>query len=296
MRRPCWHRCRKPQAFGDHHRSTPTPSSAATVRQGGGHGVRRRGRQSAGPDGQAGGPRREPARTSDGQLPSRCNDVTGNRRQNEIPASIKRWSGQYPLTGADSAMTLLRCSGWEICADDESAVGLCPLRRWCPTPPTIRSTAAGAPAELNATLLRAGSSPDLCRLGTFGHWQQHSARRNWSSDHRPHTGHRPHRTQLVRRKAPSVPPGSECPSCSTVCGRQQVDCILFPPASAQRVIPMIRGWVRSAMVLHRSVIAGVDAQPAPTTISGPSISRLAVPARLPGVCRELRHGGSGTCR
>ena len=51
-------------------------------------------------------------RTTDGQLVARCNDTTGPVGQNEIPGLIDAWTKQYPTTGADAALTLMRCNGW----------------------------------------------------------------------------------------------------------------------------------------------------------------------------------------
>lgn len=51
-------------------------------------------------------------RTTDGALVSRCNDVTGPVGQNEIPGLVDAWTKQNPLTGADSALSLVRCNGW----------------------------------------------------------------------------------------------------------------------------------------------------------------------------------------
>lgn len=51
-------------------------------------------------------------RLSDGALVSRCTDVTGPVGQNEIPGLYEAWSRQSPLTGANSALSLVRCNGW----------------------------------------------------------------------------------------------------------------------------------------------------------------------------------------
>ncbi|WP_238419252.1 alpha/beta hydrolase [Gordonia sp. 'Campus'] len=51
-------------------------------------------------------------RLSDGALVSRCNDVTGPVGQNEVPGLVDAWSKQNPLTGANSALSLVRCNGW----------------------------------------------------------------------------------------------------------------------------------------------------------------------------------------
>ncbi|GGF41093.1 alpha/beta hydrolase [Williamsia phyllosphaerae] len=51
-------------------------------------------------------------RGSDGQLLSRCNDTSQPVGQNEIGDLVTSWTQQYPLTGADTALSLLRCNGW----------------------------------------------------------------------------------------------------------------------------------------------------------------------------------------
>ncbi|WP_197718320.1 alpha/beta hydrolase [Gordonia insulae] len=56
--------------------------------------------------------RADALRTTDGQLVGRCNDVSGPVGQNEIPGLIDSWTKQNPLTGANSALSLLRCNGW----------------------------------------------------------------------------------------------------------------------------------------------------------------------------------------
>jgi pimeloyl-ACP methyl ester carboxylesterase len=51
-------------------------------------------------------------RGGDGQLLSRCNDTTEPVGRNQIDGLIKDWGTQYPLTGADTALALLRCNGF----------------------------------------------------------------------------------------------------------------------------------------------------------------------------------------
>ncbi len=51
-------------------------------------------------------------RGADGQLVSRCNDTSQPVGQNEIGNLVTSWTQQYPLTGADTALSLLRCNGW----------------------------------------------------------------------------------------------------------------------------------------------------------------------------------------
>ncbi len=51
-------------------------------------------------------------RGSDGQLLSRCNDTTEPVGQNQVADLVTQWSQQYPLTGSNAALGLLRCSGF----------------------------------------------------------------------------------------------------------------------------------------------------------------------------------------
>lgn len=51
-------------------------------------------------------------RLTDGHIVARCNDVSGPIGQNEIPALADRLAEENPLTGADAAVSLLRCTGW----------------------------------------------------------------------------------------------------------------------------------------------------------------------------------------
>jgi pimeloyl-ACP methyl ester carboxylesterase len=51
-------------------------------------------------------------RGSDGQLLSRCNDTTEPVGQNQVGELLTQWSQQYPLTGSNAALGLLRCSGF----------------------------------------------------------------------------------------------------------------------------------------------------------------------------------------
>lgn len=51
-------------------------------------------------------------RLSDGQIVSSCNDVTGPVSQNEVGGLATTWAKQNPLTGAVTALALMRCNGW----------------------------------------------------------------------------------------------------------------------------------------------------------------------------------------
>ncbi|MBD0020867.1 alpha/beta fold hydrolase [Gordonia pseudamarae] len=107
-------------------------------------------------------------RLSDGQLLARCNDATGTVGQNEVPALITRWADQYPLTGTDTAMSLLRCSGWGTAPTSNPPSDL-------PVVPVVLNTTddpvnGGQGArELNATLLRAGVTPFAVRWDGLGY-------------------------------------------------------------------------------------------------------------------------------
>ncbi|MFT4127937.1 MAG: alpha/beta hydrolase [Gordonia sp. (in: high G+C Gram-positive bacteria)] len=51
-------------------------------------------------------------RGTDGQLVGTCSDVTGPIGQNDVGRLVGAWSRQFPLTGAVTALSLLRCNGW----------------------------------------------------------------------------------------------------------------------------------------------------------------------------------------
>ncbi|MET9203327.1 alpha/beta hydrolase [Gordonia sp. NPDC003585] len=97
-------------------------------------------------------------RLNDGALVSRCNDVIGPVGQNEIPGLIDTWSRQSPLTGSDSALSLMRCNGWaagEPTAAPQSFV----------TPPLVLNgsndtiNGGNGASALRATFLNAGVDP-----------------------------------------------------------------------------------------------------------------------------------------
>lgn len=56
--------------------------------------------------------RSEALRLTDGQIVAECNDVSGPVSQNEINGLITTWTKQNPLTGTDTALSLMRCNGW----------------------------------------------------------------------------------------------------------------------------------------------------------------------------------------
>ena len=97
-------------------------------------------------------------RLSDGALVSRCNDVYGPVGQNEIPTLIDTWSRQSPLTGTDSALSLMRCNGWAA-GNPTAAPGS------LPTPPLVLNgtndtiNGGNGANALRATFLNAGIAP-----------------------------------------------------------------------------------------------------------------------------------------
>lgn len=132
------------------------PSSAATVRQ-----VAAMVSAAAGGnprDLMAAADRAASLRTSDGQLLSRVQRRHRHRRAERDPGLDQALVRQYPLTGGDSAMTLLRCSGWGSAPTTKAPSDL-------PVAPVVLNTSddpvnGGRGAkELNATLLRAGVTP-----------------------------------------------------------------------------------------------------------------------------------------
>ncbi|WP_299574476.1 alpha/beta fold hydrolase [uncultured Williamsia sp.] len=51
-------------------------------------------------------------RGTDGQLLSRCNDASSSIGRTDVTALQQAWQSRYPYTGTDTALSLLRCSGW----------------------------------------------------------------------------------------------------------------------------------------------------------------------------------------
>lgn len=51
-------------------------------------------------------------RGTDGQLLSRCNDASSSIGRSDVSALQQAWQSRYPYTGSDTALSLLRCSGW----------------------------------------------------------------------------------------------------------------------------------------------------------------------------------------
>ncbi|MFD0927802.1 alpha/beta hydrolase [Williamsia deligens] len=51
-------------------------------------------------------------RGTDGQLLSRCNDTSNGVARNDVTTLEQAWGPRYPYTGTDTALSLLRCSGW----------------------------------------------------------------------------------------------------------------------------------------------------------------------------------------
>lgn len=97
-------------------------------------------------------------RLSDGQIVAGCNDVTGPVSQNEIAALITAWSTQNPLTGADAALSLMRCSGWApgVAVTPPNSFPVAPLVLDNPGDPINGGTGADA---LGALFTRAQTAP-----------------------------------------------------------------------------------------------------------------------------------------
>jgi pimeloyl-ACP methyl ester carboxylesterase len=51
-------------------------------------------------------------RGTDGQLLSRCNDSSSSIGRSDVTTLQQAWQNRYPYTGSDTALSLLRCSGW----------------------------------------------------------------------------------------------------------------------------------------------------------------------------------------
>lgn len=51
-------------------------------------------------------------RGTDGQLLSRCNDSSSSIGRSDVSSLQQAWQSRYPFTGSDTALSLLRCSGW----------------------------------------------------------------------------------------------------------------------------------------------------------------------------------------
>ncbi|ORM24248.1 hypothetical protein BFL43_26985 [Williamsia sp. 1135] len=96
-------------------------------------------------------------RGSDGQLLSRCNDTTEPVGQNQIAGLLDEWSKQYPLTGSNSALGLLRCNGFPS-GDQPPTLGELPV-------PVLMFRGAGDPITgpvatdgINGALIGAGAT------------------------------------------------------------------------------------------------------------------------------------------
>lgn len=102
--------------------------------------------------------RAESLRLTDGQIVGTCNDVTGPVSQNEIGQLVTTWSKQNPLTGADSALSLMRCNGWAPAqqVNPPSAFPVAPLVLDNPGDPINGGTGAAA---LDPIFARAQAQP-----------------------------------------------------------------------------------------------------------------------------------------
>ncbi|MFW0784837.1 alpha/beta hydrolase [Gordonia sp. CPCC 206044] len=107
-------------------------------------------------------------RTTDGQLVSRCNDVNGPVGQNEIPGLIDSWSKQNPLTGADAALSLMRCNAWSSSNPTNPPSGF-------PTDPLVLDGAndpingGGGADALGALFIKAGARPTTVTWDGLGY-------------------------------------------------------------------------------------------------------------------------------
>lgn len=97
-------------------------------------------------------------RLTDGQIVAACNDMTGPVGQNEIAGLIDSWTKQNPLTGANSALALARCTGWA------AATPVNPPSSF-PVPPLVLNSTgdpvnggAGA-ATLDSLFAKSGTQP-----------------------------------------------------------------------------------------------------------------------------------------
>lgn len=96
-------------------------------------------------------------RGSDGQLLSRCNDTTEPVGQNQIQGLLDEWTKQYPLTGSNAALGLLRCNGFPS-GDQSPSIGELPV-------PVLMLRGAGDPITgpvatdgVNGALIAAGAT------------------------------------------------------------------------------------------------------------------------------------------
>lgn len=67
-----------------------------------------------------------PLRDSDGQLLSRCNDLSGRPGLDEVPQLAERWGREAPMTANTAALSLARCDGWGV-ADPAPAPSSFPI-------------------------------------------------------------------------------------------------------------------------------------------------------------------------
>ncbi|MGC4932755.1 alpha/beta hydrolase [Gordonia sp. DT30] len=102
--------------------------------------------------------RADALRLTDGQIVADCNDVTGPVSQNEIANLITTWSKSNPLTGADAALSLMRCNGWAAgeAVAPPSTFPVAPLVLSNPGDPINGGTGA---TGLDALFTRARTSP-----------------------------------------------------------------------------------------------------------------------------------------
>lgn len=107
-------------------------------------------------------------RVSDGQIVGTCNDVNGVTGQNEIPGLIDSWSKQNPLTGADSALSLVRCASWPTTApiNPPSALPVSPLILDGSNDPI---NGGGGADAMKAVFIKASTSPTTVSWDGLGY-------------------------------------------------------------------------------------------------------------------------------
>jgi pimeloyl-ACP methyl ester carboxylesterase len=107
-------------------------------------------------------------RGTDGQLLSQCNDTAEPVGRNQIDGLITEWSRQYPLTGANAALSLLRCNGFPAGASPPT-VGDIPV-------PVLMFTGSGdtitgptASDGINGALIGAGATSAILSWEGLGY-------------------------------------------------------------------------------------------------------------------------------
>ena len=107
-------------------------------------------------------------RGTDGQLLSQCNDTSEPVGRNQIDGLIAEWGRQYPLTGAGTALGLLRCNGFPAGAAPPT-IGEIPV-------PVLMFTGSGdtingptASDGINGALIGAGATSSILSWEGLGY-------------------------------------------------------------------------------------------------------------------------------